>query len=67
MSEQAPTKELALREALKELTDLYSHIWDRVDGAFVLMPASIPRFEKAHAKAVRVLKQSSSQPPGAGG
>ena len=34
---------------------MYSHAWDRVDGALVMMPASVKRFEDAHAKASAAL------------
>jgi hypothetical protein len=46
--------------ALKELSAMYAHAWDRVDGCLVMMPGSIERFEKAHAEAKRVLR--SQQP-----
>lgn len=41
--------------ALKGLSDLYGHAWDRVDGALVMMGDSVDRFEKAHADAYDVL------------
>lgn len=44
-----------LRAALKGLSDMYARIWDRVDGALVLMPDSIDKFEAAQAKAHELL------------
>lgn len=40
-----------LRDALAGLSDMYAHAWDRADGALVMMPESVKRFEAAHEKA----------------
>lgn len=40
-----------LRAALKDLSDMYTHAWDRADGDLVMMGASVPRFEKVHSAA----------------
>lgn len=40
-----------LLAALKELSAMYASTWDRVDGALVMMPPGIARFEKAHQMA----------------
>lgn len=40
-----------LREALQGLSDMYARTWDRVDGALLMMPESVARFEAAHRKA----------------
>jgi hypothetical protein len=44
---------LRLRTALAGLEAMYVYTWDRVDGALVMMPDAIPKFEAAH-KAARV-------------
>lgn len=53
---QADRLEL-LTEALSDLSDMYAHVWDRVDGALVMLPQSIKRFERAHAKARIALRR----------
>jgi hypothetical protein len=45
----------ALESALAGLESMYAHTWDRVDGALVMMPPSIEKFEAAHKKAREVL------------
>jgi hypothetical protein len=47
----APT----LAKALHELSAMYTHAWDLVGGGLVMLEASIPRFEKAHANAIAAL------------
>ncbi len=47
-----------LRAALKGLSDMYARTWDRVDGALVMMPETIDRFEAAHEKASVALGES---------
>lgn len=42
-------------EALREISLMYAHAWDRTDGALFMMPASIPRFEAAHEKVVAAI------------
>lgn len=37
----------AIEKAAVALDSIYARIWDRVDGALVLFPDSIPRFEEA--------------------
>lgn len=44
-----------LRDALRGLSNMYSRTWDRVDGALMMMPDNIERFEKAHAAAQSAL------------
>jgi hypothetical protein len=44
-----------LRAALSELSDVYTHCWDLVDGGLLLMPSSMERFEKANAAARKAL------------
>lgn len=44
-----------LQKALRGLTGMYARTWDRVDGALVMMPDSIPLFEKAHMNAMNAL------------
>lgn len=34
--------------ASKELSNMYTHAWDRVDGAVFMAGESVPRFERAH-------------------
>lgn len=48
-SESAHTAEL--RGALKELSDMYAHAWDTVNGDLLMMGDSVKRFEKAHDRA----------------
>lgn len=40
-----------LLSALIELSSMYARTWDRADGALVMMPDGIARFEAAHAAA----------------
>lgn len=45
-----------LLNALRELHEMYAHVWDRVDGALVIFDRrSIEKFEKAHEQARMVL------------
>jgi hypothetical protein len=46
---------IRLRAALAGLESMYAATWDRVDGALVMMPPSITRFEAAHKKAREAL------------
>lgn len=56
MLTEARTDEvLQLRAALKDLTDMYTHAWDLVDGGLIMLPPSIPRFEAAHNAAMLAL------------
>lgn len=45
----------AMREALMELSAMYTHAWDLVEGGLVMTQSSMPRFENAHAAAVAAL------------
>ena len=47
-----------LLSALEELSSMYGHAWDRVDGALVMMGSSIERFENAHEKARAALAKA---------
>ena len=38
----------ALVKALKDLSDMYTVAWDRVDGCLVMFGGGLERFEKAH-------------------
>ncbi len=42
-------------EALKELSAMYAHTWDRADGALVMMDSGVVRFEEAHSKASQAI------------
>jgi hypothetical protein len=44
-----------LYAAAVELSAMYGHAWDRVDGALIMMGGSVPRFEKAHEVMSEVL------------
>ncbi len=44
-----------LRAALSELSNVYTHCWDLVDGGLILMPSSMERFENANAGARKAL------------
>jgi protoporphyrinogen oxidase len=46
-----------LLSALKGLSKMYGDTWDLVDGGLTMMPASIPKFEKAHEQAQKAIKQ----------
>jgi len=46
----------ALDGALRELSAMYSHAWDTVNGDLLMMSGSIPRFEAAHKRAEEALK-----------
>jgi len=45
-----------LEGALRELSAMYSHAWDTVNGDLLMMSGSIPRFEAAHKRAEEALK-----------
>jgi hypothetical protein len=47
-----------LLEALAELSAMYAHTWDRVDGALVMLHSGVTRFEAAHAKAAAALEKA---------
>lgn len=57
MASEVDARIAELEKALRELDGLYTSVWDRVDGALVLFPDSIPRFEVAHEKAQRALME----------
>lgn len=40
-----------IENALLDLSSMYAATWDRVDGALVMMPDHIPKFESAHRRA----------------
>ena len=48
-----------LRAALQELSDMYGHTWDLVDGGLMMMDQGIPRFERAHAAALAALADTA--------
>lgn len=45
----------ALRTAMKELCAMYTHVWDREDGALVCFSSNVERFDKAHEAAWALL------------
>ena len=47
MNQRKPDRMAALRDAAIRVNKLYPLHWDRVDGAAVVMPDSVPEFEKA--------------------
>jgi hypothetical protein len=51
-----------LRAALSELSAMYAHAWDLVDGGLIMMGPSIPRFEAAHAAARKALGFNDVEP-----
>lgn len=62
LAEEAANEIERLQEALQGLSDMYARTWDRVDGALVMMPDSVARFEAAHKKASIALGQSQDEP-----
>lgn len=46
-----------LKKALQGLEAMYAKTWDRVDGALVMMPEALERFEAAHSAARLALGQ----------
>jgi hypothetical protein len=38
----------ALVKALTDLSNMYAHAWDRVDGGLTMFGSGVERFEKAH-------------------
>lgn len=53
---RALRSQLAIKDkALADLSNMYSHAWDLVDGGLMMMPDSIPKFEDAHAAARKAL------------
>lgn len=47
-------------EALKELSAMYIHAWDLVDGGLMMMEPSIAKFESVHGKADDALAKLES-------
>lgn len=45
----------ALRTAMKDLCAMYTHVWDREDGALVCFSSNVERFDKAHEAAWALL------------
>lgn len=43
--------------ALKALSAMYAHTWDRVDGVLVMLQGSVERFEDAHSAAREALSK----------
>jgi hypothetical protein len=41
----------SLLAALRALSDMYTHAWDRTDGALVMSGSSVPKFEAVHEAA----------------
>lgn len=58
MTNPAMSRAEAIEKAAVALDSIYARIWDRVDGALVLFPDSIPRFEEAS----RQLKEALAIP-----
>lgn len=41
----------ALHASMKEMCAMYTHVWDREDGALVCFSSNVERFDKAHEAA----------------
>ena len=52
----------ALVKALTELSNMYTHAWDRVDGGLTMFGSSVDRFEKAHRDAHVLLCTIKGEP-----
>ena len=52
----------ALVKALTELSHMYTHAWDRVDGGLTMFGSSVDRFEKAHRDAHVLLCTIKGEP-----
>jgi hypothetical protein len=50
-----------LLEALNDLSAVYTHAWDLVDGGLMMFGDSIPRFEAAHAKARAAIGKATGE------
>lgn len=46
-----------LLTALKDLSKMYTHAWDLVDGGLTMMGESIPLFEKRHKAASKAIER----------
>lgn len=44
-----------LRKSMKEMCAMYTHVWDREDGALVCFSKNVERFDKAHEEAWSLL------------
>lgn len=68
--QQSPTDEDArlmaaapvLLAALTDLSNMYSHAWDRVDGGLTMFGSSVDRFERAHHAAQIALCAATGAP-----
>ena len=58
---QAEREKAQLVEALSGLSKMYASAWDLVDGGLVMLPDSIPKFEKAHSIAYATLAAVQSE------
>ena len=52
----------ALVKALTELSNMYTHAWDRVDGGLTMFGSSVDRFQKAHRDAHVLLCAIKGEP-----
>ena len=50
-----------LLAAAEALANMYASIWDRVDGALVLMPGSIDRFEAAQENVRKAIQKARGE------
>ncbi|MNJ43895.1 hypothetical protein D3C77_389210 [compost metagenome] len=49
--DQLKAENEALRASMKEMCAMYTHVWDREDGALVCFSSNVERFDKAHEAA----------------
>lgn len=61
--QDAPTIGDHVVSALRDLAAMYSHAWDREDGALIMMGSSVQYFERCHAKAQRALEMVDKSRP----
>ena len=48
--------------ALREMSEMYSHAWDRVGGGLVMMEPSVNRFDDANETAANLLRELGEMP-----
>lgn len=56
-------REAKLSNALHELSNLYVHAFDLVDGGLIMLPSSVELFEIRHAAAEEILKELGLSQP----
>ena len=50
-----------LLEALAAISEMYSHAWDREDGALVMMGSTVQYFERCHEQARAAIKKARGE------